>query len=486
MAKSHDSYGAILPAQVRNNVHGNDPASLSSSNSIQQPLLSGRVRNKEADDSSTNSGNRLDGEGSHFIRQSASVPSTIINMTKNLIGGGVLSLSGGIAMFADSPKACVSIIIWVVLLGALLAYFCLLIGRTCAATRSSTYREAWEKSVGQRGGRMVAIVNTLDPLLGIFANASIMAQSLQLMLQGVLGIHWTVVECLLFITVVAILPLCLMKNLSALAPFSAIGLVAVLFTLVVMVVRCLDGTYQPGGVFYGHVPAEMKPTFGTQSRSLSIDALPFVCMVYTSFDMHYNSPRYFTELRHASIPRFRKAVFYAFGAGSVLFFSIAIAGFSTFGATSNSFILNNYSPHDPLATLCRLAIGVCSLAAYPLNFIGVRDNCLDIVGIRDKIDTAAKLNSFTIVLLSILTFTNCFVTDLKLINSVGGGTTVTLVDFVFPALMFRALVQNKPNHGTVRERLEARIVMALMMIAVVFGLIGVWDSIAIAVAQEYN
>lgn len=350
-------------------------------------------------------------------------------------------------------------------------------------TRSYTYRDAWERTVGNRGGRTVAIVNTLDPLLGILGNATIMAQSLRLMLEGV-SVHWTVVECLLLITVVAIAPLCLMKNLSALAPYSTAGLAAVLFALAVMFYRLLDGSYQPGGVFYQDLATEMKPSFGTHNRPFSTEALPFVCMVYTSFDMHYNSPRYYAELQDASIPRFGRAVFYSFAAGSFLLFAIAATGFLTFGANSDSFILNNYAPMDPLATLSRLAIGLCALVAYPLNFIGVRNNCLDIFGIADKIDTDAKFNAFTIVLLSILTAVSCFATDLGLINSIGGGTTVTLVVFVFPALMFDALIQNKSDHSTVSERLEARLVIVLMVIGVVLGLIGVWNAIAQAITQQ--
>ena len=338
--------------------------------------------------------------------------------------------------------------------------------------------------MGDRGGMLVATVNTLDPLLGLFANAAIMSQSLQLVLQGVMNAHWTVVECLLFITLFAILPLCLMKNLSALAPYSTAGLVAVLMALVVMVLRLLDGSYQPGGVFYQDLGPEMKASFGTRNRPLSSDALPFFCMVYASFDMHYNSPRYYAELRDASIPRFRRAVSYSFGAGSFILFSIAVVGFLTFGGNSDPLILNNYSPNDPLATLSRLAIGLCSLVAYPLNFIGLRNNCLDIFGIADRIDTVAKFYAFTVLLLSILTVISCFLTDLGLINSVGGGTTVTLVDFVFPAFMFRALIQNKSDNGTISERLEVQLVMGLMVIGVLLGLIGVWNAIMKALAHQ--
>lgn len=359
-------------------------------------------------------------------------------------------------------------------------------------SNSSSYRECWERTVGRRGGMLVAVVNTLDPLLGIFANASILWQSLQLLLEGV-KIYWNDVVCLLAVTVIGILPLCLMKNLNALAPFSAIGMAAVLGALGAMVVRYMDGSYQPGGAFYDDIPAIMQPRFGTTSRPWSMSALPFVCMVFTvrfehildfcrlpmdafhqSFDMHYNSPRFYAELRNATVPRFGLTVAYSFGLTAIVYFSIAVVGFSTFGEHSDSYILNNYSPNDSLATLSRLAIGLCALVSYPLNFIGVRDNCLDILGIADEVDTDAKLNVFTLLLLSLLTIISCFVTDLGLINSVGGGTTVTLVCFAFPAMMFR---EGSQKYHTGGSRLEVWIVLFLMSIGAVLGVVGVWDSI---------
>lgn len=408
----------------------------------------------------------------------ATIPSEVANLSKNLIGGGVLSLSGGIAMYANDPKAWRSSIIWVTLLATVFGYFCLLIGKACEISLSSTYRECWERTVGQRGGLLVAIVNTLDPLLGIFANASILAQSLQLLLEGV-NVYFSVVECLLLVTFICLLPMCLLKNLNALAPFSAFGMAAVLGALGCMIVRYLDGSYQPGGEFYNDIPREMQPSFGSISRPWSIDALPFVCMVYTSFDMHYNSPRFYAELKDASIPRFGQVIIYSFGITALIYFSIAIVGFLTFGEAADSYILNNYSARDSLATVSRLAIGFCSLVSYPLNFIGVRDNCLDILGLHDDIDTDAKLNTFTLLLLAILTLTSCFVTDLGLINSVGGGTTVTLVCFIFPALMFREALR-KHGSGTRNEKREVYLVMTLMVVGVILGLVGVWSSIAFA------
>ena len=349
-------------------------------------------------------------------------------------------------------------------------------------TGSRSYRECWETSVGSNmGGQAVAIITTLDPLVGILANASVVSQSLQLFLQSI-QINWTRQACLLFVTIFGILPLCMMRNLHSLAPFSAVGILAIVFTLAVTIIRYIDGSYDmDGGIYVQDIPIERaQQSFGTRNNPWSIDALPFVTMAYTTFDMHFNSPRFYAELRNASIPRFRQTTILAFGITAILYASIAIFGFLTFGQTTDSYLLNNYSPHDPLATISRLAIGLCALVTYPLNFMGVRDNCLDILGLAGMNQNRAttKLYFFTVLLLGILTTISCFVTDLGVIMSVGGGTLETLVDFVFPAIMFYSctILYNV-------SKSESYLVIILMGIGVVVGLMGVWSSIFNTVPQ---
>merc|ERR1712032_479590 len=65
--------------------------------------------------------------------------------------------------------------------------------------------------------------------------------------------------CLVAITLFPTLPLCLVKDLSALAYSSLFALVAVFYTVVVMVWRMCDGTYAPGGKFYVDLEPAMRP-----------------------------------------------------------------------------------------------------------------------------------------------------------------------------------------------------------------------------------
>lgn len=84
-------------------------------------------------------------------------------------------------------------------------------------------------------------------------------------------------------------------------------------------------------------------------------------MIYEAYVMHYNSPRFYMELKDRSIPRYSQAVGSSFGFCAFIYTAIAAAGFLTFGGNADNYILNNYSHYDPLATICRVLIGVSVL-----------------------------------------------------------------------------------------------------------------------------
>ncbi len=60
----------------------------------------------------------------------------------------------------------------------------------------------------------------------------------------------------------ALLPLCLLKDLSALAFSSIVGTFGTLFTAVVFGVRYFDRSYAPGGQFYEGLCPSARGSFG--------------------------------------------------------------------------------------------------------------------------------------------------------------------------------------------------------------------------------
>lgn len=208
-------------------------------------------------------------------------------------GAGVLSMSGGIALFADDPRAVWYASFWICVFGAMLGYYCLLIGKICRLTGAATYGECWQRTLGDRGALIVSCCIAFNPAMGDLAYAAILSQTFQSLLETI-GLHVTRIQSLLFITVVAILPLCLLKNLYVLAPFSILGTFGVIMTAAAMVIRYLDGSYQPGGIYFDDISVEHQPKFGHYMAPFSFNALPFICMLFQAYVMHYskNTSRY--------------------------------------------------------------------------------------------------------------------------------------------------------------------------------------------------
>ena len=96
--------------------------------------------------------------------------------------------------------------------------------------------------------------------------------------------------------------------------------------------------------------------------------------------------------------------------------------------------------------------------------------------------TTIFLNGLTVVMLSLITLTAAFVTDLGVINSIGGGSVAVLMCFCFPAVMFRKAIQDLGESSLGTQRAEVTLVMFLMVVGCVIGVTGVATEVALGVA----
>jgi len=62
--------------------------------------------------------------------------------------------------------------------------------------------------------------------------------------------------------------------------------------------------------------------------------------IILSQQAHFNAPKFYTELKNNTVPRFLKVVSTSFGISIGLFCVIASLGFLTFGGNSSGLILN--------------------------------------------------------------------------------------------------------------------------------------------------
>ena len=97
-------------------------------------------------------------------------------------------------------------------------------------------------------------------------------------------------------------------------------------------------------------------------------------------------------------------------------------GFLTFGAASQGLILNNYATSDPLAFIARLGIGCSIIFSYPINFIGLREGVLGLLGATGESDTTHVVS--TVLLLAVACGISMMTKNLGLVVALGGALVV--------------------------------------------------------------
>ena len=440
-------------------------------------------RQQAADEEKETDGNRAGdlttNNGARRKEDKASMPNLITSLVKSVVGSGIFALPAGIAAMSTASGASgidvsginvvVAALVIIGLVGAMNAYFFSLLGSCCELTDTTSFGEAWDAANQQKKpGTLVPLVLVLKTLLSCLAFSIILADSYQSLAIGLLGWDVTRTQALLSVTLTTVAPLCLLRDLKALAPFSALGIAGISFTVFGMVYRLLDGSY------------------GTPTTAISMGggainwsgALVLACTLATAFVAHYNAPRFYAELENPTPARWSTVVYSSFAIAGLIFGLVGTVGYQTFGSATQGFILNHYGQDDGLMTLARLALAISITFSYPLPFVGMRDSVLQLLPQQTSHDEDSDQPRFLAVtfgLLAVVTAVAIQVEDLALIATIGGGTFSTIVASVLPALMYRGAVgmKDKPSESS----LQVNLTMALMAISVAIGGAGVTLSL---------
>ena len=462
----------------------------------------------------------------------ATIPEEIFNLVKSIIGAGVLSLPAGIALMANtsagggasSSKSVLlsSSCFLIAIMGSISAYTFSLIARVCRMTNSDTYAECWTSTKGQSLAWIVALSSTLDCFAGNLTYSMVLADTFRQLLSSllklggggggnklvaVLAAQNTRSNVLLLLTATVLLPLCCVKNLSTLAPFSLVGILGMVYTGIVIGLRFFDGSYRlPDGKFLADL--KLPPSFagaaagasssgsGGSAASLSPllnpKSLILVSMLSTAYIAHFNAPKFYKELKGANTQpkRFHLAVVATSFATSVLFYCVVSSlGYLTFGSSTAGMILSNYSTKDVLVSLSRFAVGLSLIFSYPLLFVGLRDGIVDLINQispllnknnkkrrKPLVLTESQSDRFTVGLVSLITAFALKITDLTFVASMSGALLGTSLIFIFPTLMFRSALENESERTntpyTRLQKFERRLCSVIVGLGVFIAGVG--------------
>jgi len=419
-------------------------------------LMSSAVANMDDENNEVSSGG------------TATMSNLMFNLVKSIVGAGVLSLPSGIAAFASAPSAVIPAVCLISSMGIASSYMFSLIGRVCSYTGATSYREAWDKSISPKTSWIAAGACTSKTLLATIAYSMILGDTFQALFQTLLGKQFARSSVILGITGTCLLPLCLLKDLASLAPFSLLGIIGMIYTTFAMALRYFSPFYKlPDGALLADVATHLQPSFGSIGASgiASPNAFILICMLSTAFIAHFNAPKFYTELKDNTIKRFNTLVYSSFAVSISIFASVASLGFLTFGQASSGLILNNYSTKDMIMTISRIAVATSLIFSYPLAFTGARDGILDLANVPPSDRSNSLLNKVTFGALAAVTAVALKIKDLTFLLSFGGATLGNALIYIFPAFMFRGAV-NKMKDETKAKGLKKEVGLSLLLAAV--------------------
>lgn len=419
--------------------------------------------------SSDDDGSSSDAEAVSDNDGDATVTQLIFNLVKGIVGAGVLSLPAGIAAFASGPTGVIPAVSLIAIIGGLSAYGFALIGRCCAYTNTKSYRDAWSATVSEKSSWLPATAVTVKTICACLAYSMILGDTFVSLLSTV-GMASSKVPVTIGLTSIVLLPLCLMKNLSSLAPFSLVGSLGMLYTAVAMCVRYFGKAYTATGGFGNDMAPSLRPKFGPVGAAgvFTPSAAILVSMLSTAYMAHFNAPKFYNGLKDKTLPKYYKVVSTSFAISISIFALIASIGFLTFGSSSSGLILNNYSTRDGIMNLSRIAVAVSLVFSYPLAFVGARDGVLDLLKMKG---TAKTQNVLTVALLSGITGLALVIPDVSFVMALAGATLGNGLIYVFPFLMFRGAIKKKVD-ATKGEKREVKLAMGSAVLGILMGILG--------------
>jgi amino acid permease len=400
----------------------------------------------------------------------ASTAMMTFNLVKGILGSGILALPSGIATITSSSDGSAGnavlapAVLLLALTGLVSAYGFTLIGLICDATGATTYREAWifalgelpigRKSTRSSSERALALRSKTSWMPAVACLAVTFCTTLTYtmviadMLPQLLPVPMSRATSLLSLAII-LAPICLMQELKKLAPVSIVGLIGTIYTALAMAFR-----------WYQHSEKQQRAL-----KSLSLSGLwstlqspaLFLGMLSTSFMSHYNAPRVYWELRGAdpstqqhpsgqSLSKFATVVRYGFGAATIVMAIIATSGYAVYGKSSASNILTSYPLSDKLMSLSRAAIAISLICTFPLAFVGIRNQFLELFGLSRT--SPSVTTTVTFGLLALLVVVAYFVRDLRIVLAVGGKFALFTLFSRSPSISPLFMISQEVHGGT--------------------------------------
>ena len=255
----------------------------------------------------------------------------------------------------------------------------------------------------------------------------------------------------LLITILFYFPLSLLRRLDGLKYTSAVSCLASIYA---GVLTCVVYFYAPTGAM---LPDETNAVPSLREH-LHLFAFPVsfweaVPIVNVAFTAHYNAGRYYQELSNRSTKRIAIVSFGAIGTTLLLYATVGVTGYLTFGRLSSGNVLENYAPGYALAIGARIALALVVTSTMPLVMHSLRSALFSLFWENKyTTDTAPRglLAALAVGILVTCGIIGVLCTKIEVVLAYKGGIFGSCLVYIFPTLMLVALRVRKDRNSLAR------------------------------------
>eukprot|EP00929_Paragymnodinium_shiwhaense_P079219 TRINITY_DN41219_c0_g1_i1.p1 TRINITY_DN41219_c0_g1~~TRINITY_DN41219_c0_g1_i1.p1 ORF type:complete len:451 (-),score=59.26 TRINITY_DN41219_c0_g1_i1:137-1489(-) len=373
---------------------------------------------------------------------------SVMTVCRSMLGVGMFSLPLGLVMGTMAPSFLV-----LVYLGCVHAISFFMVGYGAATWNVSSFRECWLEAVRvlpalSRLSGLLDSVMLFDGTLSIVTYCILVGDFAEKSLEGVLGAGHPLAlgrfSAVVLISLVVILPLCLVPTLRALRYTNALSLCALCYALALMLVDAIRNVPDDLGV------EDDSADEGVVMWGARWSILSTIALFNQAYIAHYNAPCIYQELEDKSPRRWSVVVGTAYLLCALANGIIAFAGVRRFGARVEGDLLRMY-PATPAVVLAWCALTVSTSMSYPLVFRPWRESAVATLyqagGIQAEKLTPAKKRAVEILVtccvVPMSAILGGLVDDLGLTNALSGSISGPFVAFILPAGIFYAAVESQ-------------------------------------------
>ena len=374
-------------------------------------------------------------------QQKQSVASAIVNLTKNLLGAGMLSLPMAFSLTGDYRIGLFLLTLVSIMSGSTF----IMLGHACRLTGERTFRGLVQSLFGGRLVWLVDLTIAFNSFFACLALLAVIGDFLSRSLTSYAGHAVSRVPCVALIGFLVILPLCLLPRLESLKSFSAVGLIA--------------SSYAIGYVIVDSIKCQPLASPAEGTLALHASTLKSWALFSTCFLGHYNAPKFFSELAHPN--QFTRFCAISYTLVALVYVLFAIAGYHRFGDSVHGDVLESYTKVDGWLNAAWLSMGFGITFTYPLVFSALKE----IFNERFRSSLSSNPNGSMIAPLIIVPLTiliAAYSKDVSTFNAIKGASSATILGFILPPAIYIKAVSSHPSLLSTRRRASffwCRIVM---------------------------